>query len=44
MPFIEQFKNQFHIYNLTLSSEQLSKVDRICIISPILQKRKAETK
>ena len=44
MPFIEQFKNQFHIYNLMLSSEQLGKVDRICIISPILQKRKAETK
>lgn len=44
MPFLEQFKNQFHIYNLILSSQELSETDRICIISPILQKRKTEVK
>lgn len=44
MPFLEQFKNQFHVYNLILSSQELSETDRICIISPILQKRKTEAK
>lgn len=44
MPFIEQFKNQFHTYSLILSSKQLSEADRMCIISPILQRRKTEAK
>lgn len=38
MPFIEQFKNQYHMNNIL--SSQFSETNKICVISPILLKKK----